>query len=97
SFPELIIEAQSDVEVLDVDPFDFRPRRVRSTLPLVWMPWQRQILQPSLLPPELPESELDELTEYAMSFARRNDLELLDTLVDLIRRSIPTTSTSRAR
>jgi len=83
SFTELVIEAQSDVEVLDVDPLDFRPRRVRSTLPLVWMPWQRQILQPFLLPPELPESELDELTEYAMSFARRNDLELLDTLVDL--------------
>jgi transglutaminase-like putative cysteine protease/predicted glutamine amidotransferase len=83
SFTELVIEARSDVEVLDVDPLDFRPRRVRSTLPLVWMPWQRQILQPFLLPPELPESELAELTEYGMSFARRNDLELLDTLVDL--------------
>ena len=83
SFHELVIEARSDVEVMDVDPLDFRPRRVRSTLPLVWMPWQRQILQPFLLPPELPESELGELTEYAMSFARRNDLELLDTLVDL--------------
>jgi transglutaminase-like putative cysteine protease/predicted glutamine amidotransferase len=83
SFSELVIEARSDVEVLDVDPLDFRPRRTRSTLPLVWMPWQRQILQPFLLPPELPESELIELTEYAMSFARRNDLELLDTIVDL--------------
>jgi transglutaminase-like putative cysteine protease len=83
SFTELVIEARSEVEVLDVDPLDFRPRRVRSTLPLVWMPWQRQILQPFLLPPELAESELAELTEYAMSFARRNDLELLDTLVDL--------------
>src|SRR5205807_2927402 len=83
SFSELVIEARSDVEVLDVDPLDFRPRRTRSTIPLVWMPWQRQILQPFLLPPELPESELIELNEYAMSFARRNDYELLDALLDL--------------
>lgn len=82
-FSELSIAARSSVEVLDVDPLDFRPARVRSTIPLVWMPWQRQILGPFLLPPELPESELTELTQYAMSFARRNDFELLDTLLDL--------------
>jgi transglutaminase-like putative cysteine protease len=82
-FTELAIEARSDVELLDVDPLEFRPTRVKSTIPLVWMPWQRQVLQPFLLPPELPESELIELTEYAMSFARRNDFELLDTLMDL--------------
>jgi transglutaminase-like putative cysteine protease/predicted glutamine amidotransferase len=82
-FTELSIEARSDVELYDVEPLDFRPARVRSSLPLVWMPWQRQILQPFLLPPELPESELSELTEYAMSFAQRNDYELLDTLLDL--------------
>jgi transglutaminase-like putative cysteine protease/predicted glutamine amidotransferase len=82
-FTELAIEARSDVELLDIEPLDFRPARVRSTIPLVWMPWQRQILQPFLLPPELPESELAELTEYAMSFAQRNDYELLDILLDL--------------
>ena len=82
-FTELCIEARSDVELLDTEPLDFRPARVRSTIPLVWMPWQRQILQPFLLPPELPESELAELTDYAMSFAQRNDYELLDTLLDL--------------
>jgi transglutaminase-like putative cysteine protease/predicted glutamine amidotransferase len=82
-FTELVIEARSDVGLLDIEPLDFRPARVRSSLPLVWMPWQRQILQPFLLPPELPESELAELTEYAMSFAQRNDYELLDTLLDL--------------
>jgi transglutaminase-like putative cysteine protease len=82
-FTELVIEARSDVELMDVEPLDFRPARLRSSLPLVWMPWQRQILQPFLLPPELPESELAELTEYAMSFAQRNDFELLDTLLDL--------------
>jgi transglutaminase-like putative cysteine protease/predicted glutamine amidotransferase len=82
-YTELIIEARSSVEVLDVDPLDFRPLKARSTIPLVWMPWQRQVLQPFLLPPELPESNLEELTEYAMSFVKRNDYDLLDTLLDI--------------
>jgi transglutaminase-like putative cysteine protease len=41
------------------------------------------MLQPFLLPPELAESELLELVEYAMSFVRRNDQDLLDTLLDM--------------
>jgi transglutaminase-like putative cysteine protease/predicted glutamine amidotransferase len=82
-YTELVIEARSVVDVLDVDPLDFRPLKARSTIPLVWMPWQRQVLQPFLLPPELPESNLEELTEYAMSFVKRNDYDLLDTLLDI--------------
>jgi transglutaminase-like putative cysteine protease len=82
-FTEMIIEAKSTVEVLDVDPLGFGPLRVSSTIPLVWMPWQRQILDPFLLPPELPETELSELVEYAMSFVKRNDYDLLDTLLDI--------------
>ena len=82
-FTEMVIEARSVVEVLDVDPLGFGPLRVRSTIPLVWMPWQRQILEPYLLPPELPETELAELAEYAMSFVKRNDYDLLDTLLDI--------------
>ncbi len=82
-FRELIIEANSTVEVLDTDPMHFGTLRTRSTIPLVWMPWQRQALQPYLLPPELPETELRELVEYAMSFVERNDYDLLDTLLDL--------------
>ncbi|WP_437753924.1 class II glutamine amidotransferase [Sorangium sp. So ce1389] len=82
-FKELIIESRSKVELLDTDPLSFRPLRARSTIPLVWMPWQRQILQPFLLPPELAESELAELSEYAMTFVERNDYDLLDTLLDL--------------
>lgn len=83
AFHELAIEARSEVELLDVDPLEFRAPHIRSTIPLAWMPWQRQVLQPYLLPPELPESELIELTEYAMTFARRNDFDVLDTLLDL--------------
>jgi transglutaminase-like putative cysteine protease len=47
------------------------------------MPWQRQVLEPYLLPPELPETELSELVEYAMSFVKRNDDDLLATLLDI--------------
>lgn len=82
-FSELVIEARSKVELLDVDPLSFRPLRARSTIPLVWMPWQRQALEQFLLPPELAESELLELVEYAMSFVERNDYDLLDTLLDI--------------
>jgi transglutaminase-like putative cysteine protease len=82
-FTEMIIEAKSTVEVLDTDPLGFGPLKVKSTIPLVWMPWQRQVLDPFLLPPELPETELAELAEYAMSFVKRNEYDLLDTLLDM--------------
>ncbi|MDQ3299408.1 MAG: class II glutamine amidotransferase [Myxococcota bacterium] len=82
-FEEMVIESRSVVEVLDVDPLGFGPLRVKSLIPLVWMPWQRQVLDPYLLPPELPETELAELAEYAMSFVKRNDFDLLDTLLDI--------------
>ena len=83
AFDEMIIEAKSVVELLDTDPLGFGPLRVKSTIPLVWMPWQRQVLDPFLLPPELPETQLAELAEYAMSFVKRNDYDLLDTLLDI--------------
>jgi transglutaminase-like putative cysteine protease/predicted glutamine amidotransferase len=82
-FSELVIEARSRVELLDTDPLSFRPLRARSTIPLVWMPWQRHMLQPFLLPPELPETELLELIEYAMTFVQRNDYDLIDILLDM--------------
>ncbi|MCC7054592.1 MAG: class II glutamine amidotransferase [Gemmatimonadaceae bacterium] len=82
-YTELVIESRSSVELLDCDPLGFRPLRVRSSIPLPWMPWQRQVLQPFLLPPELPESELNELLDYAMSFVKRNDSDLLETLLDI--------------
>jgi transglutaminase-like putative cysteine protease len=71
------------VELRDTDPLSFRALRERTAIPLVWMPWQRRMLQPFLLPQELPDSELSELVEYAMSFVERNDYDLLDTLLDL--------------
>ncbi|AFE06965.1 hypothetical protein COCOR_06510 [Corallococcus coralloides DSM 2259] len=82
-YTELVMEARSRVELRDTDPLGYRPLHVRSVLPLVWMPWQANMLQPYLLPPELPDTQLEELLEYAMSFARRNDYDLLDTLLDI--------------
>ena len=82
-FSELVIESRSVVEVLDVDPLASEPLHVSSMIPLVWMPWQRQALDPYLLPPELPDTELAELAEYAMSFVKRNDSDLLATLLDI--------------
>ena len=82
-YRELSIVARSKVEVLDTDPLGFDLRRTRTTIPLVWMPWQRNMLEPFLLPPELPETHLDELVDYAMRFVARNDGDLLDTLLDL--------------
>lgn len=82
-YAELTITARSIVDLLDTDPLSFRPLHKRWSIPLVWMPWQRHMLQPYLLPEELPDSELEELTEYAMSFVERNDYDLFDTLLDL--------------
>jgi transglutaminase-like putative cysteine protease/predicted glutamine amidotransferase len=82
-FTELVVEADSEVELLDTDPLSYRPLHARTSFPLVFMPWHEQVLRPYLLPTELPESELTELAEYAMSFVERNDADLLDTLVDV--------------
>jgi transglutaminase-like putative cysteine protease/predicted glutamine amidotransferase len=82
-FSEMVIESRSVVEVLDIDPLASEPLHVSSMIPLVWMPWQRQVLDPYLLPPELAETELAELAEYAMSFVKRNDSDLLATLLDI--------------
>jgi transglutaminase-like putative cysteine protease/predicted glutamine amidotransferase len=82
-FDELRVLARSRVRVLDTDPLSYRPIHARSSIPLVWMPWQRHMLTPYLLPPELPETQLLELVDYAQGFVRRNDSDLLDTLLDI--------------
>ncbi|MCC6873285.1 MAG: transglutaminase family protein [Sandaracinaceae bacterium] len=84
-YQELRIEARSLVRVREASAHDlFSPER-RFTLPLVWMPWQRQMMLPYLLPPELPETQLAELYEYAMAFVERQDHDLSRTLLDLNR------------
>lgn len=55
------------------------------SLPLIWMPWDRIMMQAYLVPPELPESELSELSDYAMSFVKRNNNDVYAVLNDINR------------
>lgn len=82
-YRELRVVAQSLVRVVREPPVPHLTRR--TSIPLVWMPWQRQMMLPYLLPPELPESQLRELSEYAMGFVERQDYDLYDTLSDINR------------
>jgi transglutaminase-like putative cysteine protease/predicted glutamine amidotransferase len=79
-YTELWVRARAVVKSYHVETHS----SLRSTsIPLVWMPWQRQMMNPFLLPPELPETELRELSGFAMSFAARREYDLLETLIDL--------------
>lgn len=53
------------------------------TFPLIWMPWDRIMLQAYLTPPELAETELYELSEYAMTFVKRNNNSVIDVINDI--------------
>lgn len=83
AYTHLSVEAVSRVKIFATPPDDHSLSRRQTSIPLVWMPWQRQMMMPYLLPSELPESQLRELTEYAMSFVARNDYHLLDTIEDM--------------
>ncbi len=83
TYPQLMIKMKSRVKVFACPPDDHSPVMRRSQIPLVWMPWQRQMMLPYLLPPELPETQLRQLTDYAMSFVERNDSHLIDSLMDI--------------
>lgn len=84
-YTELIIDSHALVVTVDTDPLEQRPPHARTAIPLNWMPWQRHMLQPYLLPPELPEPQLNELHDYAMSFVERNGSDLVDSLLDMNR------------
>lgn len=84
-YSELQIRSVSTVEVLPRPESSLRSTWRRSTIPLVWMPWQRQMMTPYLLPAELPESQLQELFDYAMSFVERQDYDLIESLTDINR------------
>ena len=79
-YTELWVRSYSKARVFHVDTHSALPS---TSIPLVWMPWQRQMMNPFLLPPELPETELRELSGFGMSFAARRSYDLLETLIDL--------------
>jgi len=82
-FTELCVSMRAKVICYDLMLSQFSSLTGRRTIPLLWLPWQRQMMLPYLLPSELPESQLAELTDYAMSFVMRNDYDLLSVLSDI--------------
>ena len=82
-YQHLRITSRATVHVVSAQTLEQRAAHRRHVIPLVWMPWQRQMLSTYLLPHELPESQLQELSEFAMSFVERNDYDLVGTLLDL--------------
>ena len=82
-YSALQIAMRCRVRILQEPPPDLHSPVRRLTIPLVWMPWQRQMMTPYLLPPELPETQLQELNDFAMSFVERQDGDLVQTLVDM--------------
>ncbi len=82
-YTNISIRCQSRVKVFASPPDDHSLSQRQSNIPLVWMPWARQMMTPYLLPEELPETQLRELTDYAMSFVERNGYHLMETLKDM--------------
>jgi transglutaminase-like putative cysteine protease/predicted glutamine amidotransferase len=82
-YSNLTIRTRATVVTQTPEPLERRVTPRRQTLPLVWMPWQRQMLAAYLLPQELPETQLQELSDFAMSFVGRNDSDLVGTLLDM--------------
>jgi len=81
-YTELRIVSQSIVCIQDV-PIRTELLHQPRTLPMIWMPWDRVMLQAYLQPPELAESELFELAEYAMSFVNKNHNDVFALLNDM--------------
>ncbi len=80
-YTELRVASRAVVRLREPEAIEARARR--DTIPLVWMPSQRQMLQAYLLPMELPETQLEELSQFAMSFVERNDFDLVGVLLDM--------------
>lgn len=84
-FDRLSIRSEATILVSAAPSLESRAGRQPLSLPMSWMPWQRQMLSAYLLPPELPESQLRELTSFATALSERNDRDLVATLLDLNR------------
>ncbi|MDH5670232.1 MAG: class II glutamine amidotransferase [Nitrospira sp.] len=83
AYTELSVTSNSRVKIYATPPDDHSYSHRQTSIPLVWMPWQRQMMMPYLLPPELPETQLRELTQYAMGFVERSGFHLLKTIKDI--------------
>lgn len=82
-YTEMRLRSESSVLITTQEQLSVNFPARRHSLPLVWMPWQRQMMLPYLLPPELPETQLRELSDFAMSFVERQDADLIAALIDM--------------
>lgn len=81
-YSELSFLSQSIVSVTEL-PKNTELTHQPRTMPLIWMPWDRVMMQAYLQTPELPESELFELSNYAMTFVKKNDNNVMSVLNDM--------------
>lgn len=83
-YDEIFINMETIVSIYPYKKLKmFALLRDRRRVPVLWMPWERQMMMPYLLSFELPEFQLVELTDFAMSFVERNDYDLIETLEDI--------------
>jgi transglutaminase-like putative cysteine protease len=82
-YTKLSLIAESQVELQDVNPFAFAESSQRPIFPVNWMPWESKMLAPYLSPVELPDTQMEEIFEYAISFVKRNNRDLLETFFDI--------------
>lgn len=79
-YTSLTLKAESTILLSGIDPFEFTHALIRQSFPVIWMPWEQMMLSPYLTPVELPETQLRELYDYAMSFVEMNNHDLMETL-----------------
>ena len=84
-YTELVIEARSVVRVHSGAGLAGPSTLPEASIPIPWMPWQSQMMMPYLLPPELEQSQLYELSDYARTFVYRNGHDLVGSLLDMTR------------
>jgi transglutaminase-like putative cysteine protease len=81
-YKELTILSESIVAISPI-PMKLDLVHQPRTIPLIWMPWDRTMMNAYLQPPELAESELFELSNYAMSFVEKNKNDAFEVLKDI--------------
>ncbi|WP_140986847.1 class II glutamine amidotransferase [Asticcacaulis tiandongensis] len=82
-YTSLNVTVRSLVKIFGQAPDDYGPARRQTNLPISWMPWQNQVMEPYMIVLEMPETQIVELLNYARSFSERNGNHLLDTLNDM--------------
>lgn len=84
-YTRLEVESKGITAVSVLSKKRFQSLHAQMSIPLIWMPWDRIMMQAYLVPPELPESQLRVLSDYALTFVKRNNNDLHDILNDINR------------